>query len=327
MQTKKLPRVSSRKIAIAQELDIYDCTEIEEKLKDLEPEQVDLRNLYKKMLKSGSGRMLVMPSRLPNMQKLVYELPNFAEPLKDIERQLSLCLGGGDTLEISPLLLLGPPGVGKTHFANRLADILETDSVFISMGTTTAGWVLAGSSSGWRGSRPGKILSTLLDNFFANPVVVIDEIDKAAAQAQYDPMGGLYSLLERSTARKFIDEFADTGVDASHITWVTTANDIHSIPKLILDRLNVHEISPPNKEQARRIAFILYKEIRDDHNWGKDFEENPSDEVLDYFSKHTPRHMREMWMTGFGNAKLAKRSSVQIKDIQLKRKLGTKMGF
>ena len=107
------------------------------------------------------------------------------------------------------MLLLGPPGVGKTHFARELAQLLGTGMGFISMSSLTAGWVLSGASSQWKGARPGKVFETLVDGQYANPVMVVDEIDKAGGEHAYDPLGALYSLLEHDTAGRFTDEFAE----------------------------------------------------------------------------------------------------------------------
>jgi len=117
-----------------------------------------------------------------------------------VRRQLALCHDSRDALEITPMLLLGPPGIGKTHFAREIAQLLGTGLGFISMSSLTAGWVLSGASSQWKGARPGKVFETLVDGAYANPVMVVDEIDKARAEHAYDPLGALYSLLEHDTA-------------------------------------------------------------------------------------------------------------------------------
>ena len=112
----------------------------------------------------------------------------------------------------------------------------------------TAGWLLSGSSSQWKGAKPGKVFEALVDGQYANPVMVVDEIDKASADAQYDPLGALYSLLEHDTAQTFIDEFAEVAIDASQVIWIMTANDERGIPEPILNRMNVFEIEAPSLE-------------------------------------------------------------------------------
>ena len=79
-----------------------------------------LKATYVKMIKAGGQRFTIKPSTLPDIDALIDELPNFEAPLEDIRRQLVLCLSTEDALELEPMLLLGDPGIGKTHFARRL---------------------------------------------------------------------------------------------------------------------------------------------------------------------------------------------------------------
>src|SRR6476469_147134 len=102
------------------------------------------------------------------MAHLYDELPNFREVLDDLRRQLALCHDSGDALELAPMLLLGP-GFG-----------------FVPMSSLTAGWLLLGASSQWKGARPGKVFETVVEGPYANPVMVVDEIDKAGAEQAYD---------------------------------------------------------------------------------------------------------------------------------------------
>jgi ATP-dependent Lon protease len=295
---------------------VYRVGDIEKRLDRLpQREHETLRATYERMLEKGPERFQVKPSGLPAMEHLYEELPNFAAVLDDVKRQLALCTDSRDALEITPMLLLGPPGIGKTHFARELAALLGTGMGFISMSSLTAGWVLSGASSQWKGARPGKVFETLVDGQYANPVMVVDEIDKARGEHAYDPLGALYSLLEHDTAEQFTDEFAEVPVDASQLIWVATANDERSIPEPILNRMNVFEVQPPDADAARSIALRLYQRIRGSHDWGRRFDEVPGDAVLDGMAAMAPRDMRRAWMTAFGNARLAGRASVELADL------------
>ena len=314
--SSELVPVSHGSIPIAQMRSVYRCDEVERLLTKLPPkEHESLRCTYERMLEKGPDRFQVKPSGLPAMSHLYDELPNFHEALDDIRRQLALCQDSRDALEITPMLLLGPPGVGKTHFARAVAALLGTGMGFISMSSLTAGWVLSGASSQWKGARPGKVFETLVDGQYANPVMVVDEIDKARGEHAYDPLGALYSLLEHDTAQQFVDEFADVAVDASQLIWVATANDARAIPEPILNRVNVYQVLMPNREAARAIARRLYDSIRSQHDWGRRFEPEPTDAVLDLLSEMAPREMRRAWMTAFGNARLDGRSRVEGADL------------
>jgi ATP-dependent Lon protease len=303
-------------IPIAKMRPLYEVHAVGRKLDRLPPkEHESLRSTYERMIEKGPERFQVKPSGLPAMEHLYDELPNFAEVLDDLRRQLALCEDSADALEITPLLLLGPPGVGKTHFARQVSQLLGTGFGFLSMSSLTAGWVLSGANAQWKGARPGKVFETLVEGQYANPVMVIDEIDKAGGEHAYDPLGSLYSLLEHDTASSFTDEFAEVPIDASQVIWVATANDPRAIPDPILNRMNVYEVQAPDAQAARRIAAKLYRSIRADHDWGHRFEPEPRPEVLDRLADMAPREMRRAWMTAFGNAKLARRDHVAPDDL------------
>jgi len=283
--------------------DVYDVEAVDRALAELPAGANEaLKTTYEKMLKAGGTRLTVKPAGVPAMAHLYDELPNFGEVLDDVKKQIALCASSSDSLELAPMLLLGEPGIGKTHFARKIADLLSTGFGFVSMSSLTAGWILSGSSSQWRNSKPGKVFETFLNGQYANPLLVV-------------PLGALYSLLETDTARAFIDEFVEIPIDASNVFWVATANDAARIPEPILNRMNVYAIEAPDRAGAMRIAQAIYADIRNSHDWGRQFPERLDDEVLDRLAGASPREMRRTILAAFGTAKLAGRDEVTVDDL------------
>lgn len=315
-------------IPIAGFKDVYDVPAVEKALHELPPSANEaLRALYDKMLRVGGQRFTVKPSAMPAMDELYGELPNFGAVLEDIRRQLALCIDSEDAIELPPMLLLGAPGIGKTHFARRIAQLLGTGHGLVPMSSLTAGWILSGANSQWKNAKPGKVFDTFLNGEYANPVLVVDEIDKASADGQYDPLGALYGLLEVDTATRFVDEFAEIPIDASGAVWFATANDAARIPEPILNRMQVYQIDAPDAEGAARIALALYREIRAAHDWGKRFPEAPTGAVLERLAALSPREMRRALLAAFGAAKLAGRAELSPDDVLEARGPKRRIGF
>ncbi len=315
------------RLTVAEERTIYDVAAIERALDDANGNRHEaLAALYEKMKQRGGGRFLIRPTDADMIDELYDSCPNFGEVIDDLKKYLALSVAGNEPMQFTPILLLGEPGIGKTHFARELASKLGTGHEFVSMSSLTAGWILSGASAQWNNAKPGKVAHTLVHGDYANPIVVLDEIDKAGGDSRYDPMGALYSLLEHDTARNFKDEFVDIDIDASHILWVTTANDERSIPEPILNRMNVYEVPRPDRDASLAIARALYRDSVNEHDWG--FPPDIDDGVLERLAALPPRDMKKRLLGAFGSAKLAGRNWLEAADFEQSRMgRSRKIGF
>ena len=196
-------------IAIASTRPVYDLREVQGAKERSQGRSPDLEAFYDRMLNSGADRFVTKPSSPAALDSLYEDCPNFTEVLDDLGRYLGLALAGNGGINVMPILLLGDPGVGKTHFGKRLADTVGTEFEFISMNALSAGFVITGSSATWKGAKCGKVAERLVRGRFANPVVMLDEVEKASGSTQSDPLAALYQLLEPETSRNFRDEFID----------------------------------------------------------------------------------------------------------------------
>jgi ATP-dependent Lon protease len=315
-------------IRIADLQPIYSVAEVDKALEDgTAANNEGLKGWYDRMLELGGSRFIIKPSTPDALDHLDDASPNFREVTEDLRKCLALAISGREPIQFTPMLLLGEPGVGKTHFAKRLAAALGTGFEFVPMNALTAGWILSGASAQWNHARPGRVAQTLIRGEYANPVLVLDEVDKAGGDHRYDPMAALYSLLEQETAEHFRDEYIDVDIDASHILWIATANDESTIPEPILNRMNVYAIERPDAGGSRRIAIAVYQAILDQHRWA--FPSEPADNVLDKLVGVPPRDMKKLMLDAFGNARIACRDQLLPEDIDLTKLCGrrAKLGF
>jgi ATP-dependent Lon protease len=313
-------------ITIAHTRRVYDIEKVQGALGRVKERSPDLKAFYEQMLETGADRFVTKPSSTEALDPLYDECPNFSEVLDDLRRYLGLALAGDGGFNVMPVLILGDPGIGKTHFGKRLSRALETEFEFISMNALSAGFVITGSSATWKGAKCGKVAERLVHGQYANPVILLDEVEKASGSAQSDPMAALYQLLEPETSSHFHDEFIDLDIDASQIFWVLTANSLEGIPEPLLNRMAVYEVPKPTEEQAAGIAQKMYAGLLHELKL-KAFETTLNESVLDKMAAVSPRDMRKTLLDGLGFAVAARREKVLAEDINIrpangKRKIG-----
>lgn len=314
-------------ITIARTRPVYDLLDVQEALERSRGRSPELEAFYERMLDSGPHRFVTTPSSIDALDPLLEECPNFDDVLDDLARYLRLAHAGNKGFNVMPILLLGGPGVGKTHFAKRLARAMGTDCELISMNALSAGFVITGSSASWRGAKCGKVAERLVRGQYANPVVVLDEVEKASGSSQSDPLAALYQLLEPETSKAFRDEFIDVEIDASQIFWVLTANSTEGIPAPLLNRMAVYEVPAPTPEQAAGIAQRMYASLLVELNL-TGFDARLGDAILERLSNVSPRDLRKTLLDSLGYAVADGRGHVLADDLRLRQVAGRgRIGF
>lgn len=144
----------------------------------------------------------------------------------------------------SPIIcLVGPPGVGKTTFAESISKALDRNFVKISLGGMSDSAELVGHRRAYIGSNPGKIVTSLIKCGSNNPVFLLDEVDKLKKDYKGDPASTLLDILDVSQNKRFVDNYIDEEIDLSKILFILTANDISNIPTALLDRLEIIDLT------------------------------------------------------------------------------------
>ncbi|MDE0983239.1 MAG: AAA family ATPase [Yoonia sp.] len=165
----------------------------------------------------------------------------------------------GEPITLRPVILNGPPGIGKSVWARSLAEALTLPFVDVDASKGGAGMALVGVERGWGTALPGRPIDLLLSKRVANPLIVVDEICKARTitstrGARHAFADALLSLLEPATALKWECQFFRLRFDMSHISWVLTSNDIENVPEPVRSRCQVIEIPDVTVEHLHWFA-------------------------------------------------------------------------
>lgn len=201
------------------------------------------------------------PSLAESIGQLYTTHPNFAEAVDYILGEEILARRRGDALCGLRVLLHGGAGVGKTDFSLTLAKLLAVPAEVISFSAAQAAAYLAGSEQYWGNTQPGIVFKQLVQGTHANPLFVLDELEKTTSHWG-DPLGALYQLLESKSAVIFCDKSVPwLEIDASRCNWIATANSPDQLHPAIRSRFVEIEVTSPPEEALRRLVQRLYSNL------------------------------------------------------------------
>ncbi len=190
--------------------------------------------------------------------QLNHEFPWLEDLTDAFFRKLTLRRNAGlSWLKLPPTLLVGPPGCGKTRYLRRLAELSGCGFQIVSAGGSSDNRMLEGTARGWHSAQPCLPLVTMHVHQTANPIIVVDEIEKAQTTHNGGIHSTLLSFLESESSRTYFDECLLGKANLGEVSWFATANSLDGIPEPLLSRLSVYEVEGPRLEDFDTIFEAL----------------------------------------------------------------------
>lgn len=275
------------------------------------------KKLYLRLSDKGNRRSIDRPDPLNFglvLDGLQNEHPNFREVIDLVRNQFVLSEKTDKKFRIPPILLLGPPGIGKTHFSQSLANALGTPFHRLGYDSDQTSSTLLGSDKHWSNTSSGLLFEVICLGNSLNPMLFLDEIDKVASTTSYqNPLASLHSLLEPVSSSKVKDISLDFEFNASHVIWIAAANDPLKIPSTIRSRFTEFRVEAPTGSDALHIAKVIARRLHASFAIAK-FKE-PQYSLVRLVAHLTPREQRQVWERAYAAAVANSRDHIALQDL------------
>lgn len=245
-----------------------------------------------------AGKRLPLVGTHQDLPEIQAELDAEFVHLGDITGRILSGLVGRDWSHVQPTLLVGPPGAAKTRYARRLGEVLGLPVSVHSLGGSSDASFM-GTSRQWSTGRFSVPLQEIVKAGVANPLLVLDEVDKAGRSPHNGSiLDVLVNVLGGETAARYSDPLLECSTDLSAVSFILTANSLSGLPKPLLDRLRVIEVPTPGPEHLLPLATSILDDIRADRGldeiWCPPLEEWETDALAEHWPGGSLRVLRRL---------------------------------